>query len=148
YLTGDTRFTAIALQTDGKIVVAGQANNFKTGNSDFGLARYNRNGTLDKTFNGDGKLTTDFGFDDGASSLAIQTNGKIVIAGQSFNPNIFNYDFALARYNSNGSLDNTFDGDGKKTTNFFGNGDFAYSVAIQPDGKIVVAGQANNPATG
>ncbi len=83
-----------------------------------------------------------------ASSLAIQTDGKIVVAGQAYNTNTGNYDFALARYNSNGTLDNSFDGDGKLTTDFFGNDDIAYSLAIQTDGKIVVAGQAYNPNTG
>ncbi len=106
--------------------MAGQAINPNTGNSDFALARYNSNGSLDNSFDGDGKLTTDFfGSDDYASSLAIQTDGKIVVAGRADNQ-YYRLDFALARYNSNGSLDNSFDGDGKLTTDFFGNNDIAY----------------------
>jgi uncharacterized delta-60 repeat protein len=142
YLSGDTRFTAIALQTDGKIVVAGQALNIKTGNYDFALARYNTDGSLDKYFDKDGKQTTDFfGFDDIAYALAIQADGKIVVAGAAIN---INYDFALARYNSDGSLDNSFDGDGKQTIDFNGLNNIAYALAIQPNGKIVVAGQASD----
>jgi uncharacterized delta-60 repeat protein len=146
---GDHDFAySLAIQTDGKIVVAGKAYNKITNNFDFALARYNSNGSLDNTFDGDGKLNTDFfGSDDGASALAIQLDGKIVVAGQAINPNTNDYDFALARYNSNGTLDNTFDGDGKQTTNFFGGYDFVYSLAIQLDRKIVVAGQAFNSNT-
>jgi uncharacterized delta-60 repeat protein len=147
YLAGNTRFTAIAIQPDGKIIAAGQAFNLNTGNNDFALARYNSNGTLDSTFSGDGKLTTDFGFDEFATSLAIQGDGKIVVAGGVHNDGSNYYDFALARYNSNGSLDNSFDGDGKLTTDFFGSDDYATSLAIQTDGKIVAAGQAYNPNT-
>ncbi len=140
---------SLAIQTDGKIVVAGQAYNPNTDNTDFALARYNSNGSLDNSFDGDGKLT---GFylagNTRFTAIAIQTDGKIVVAGQAFNPNTGNYDFALARYNSNGSLDNSFDGDGKLTTDFIGSDDYAYSLAIQTDGKIVVAGQTYNPNTG
>jgi uncharacterized delta-60 repeat protein len=138
----DDTASSVTIQSDGKIVVAGSSR--KTGNSpdDFALARYNSNGILDTTFDGDGKVTTDFGSDDTASSLAIQSDGKIVVAGQSLGS--IQYDFALARYNSNGSLDTTFGSDGKVTTDFSGDFDGAYSVAIQSDGKIVVAGGSTN----
>ncbi len=141
--------TSLAIQPNGKIVVAGQAYNPNTGNTDFALARYNSNGSLDNSFDGDGKLTTDFfGSDDYASSLAIQPNGKIVVAGQTYNPNTFNSDFALARYNSNGTLDNSFDGDGKLTGFYLAGNTKFTAIALQTDGKIVVAGQAYNPNTG
>ncbi|MFN7738414.1 MAG: delta-60 repeat domain-containing protein, partial [Pirellula sp.] len=102
-------------------------------------------GDLDTTFDGDGKVTTDFGnTGDVAHSVAIQSDGKIVVAGFSrFEGNFNSEDFALARYNSNGSLDTTFDGDGKITTDFDGEYDNALSVAIQSDGKILVAGVSN-----
>jgi uncharacterized delta-60 repeat protein len=136
------RAYSAAIQTDGKIVVAGYSSG-EGGSSvhDFALARYNSDGSLDTTFDGDGKVTTDFGGDfDGAYSVAIQGDGKIVVAGESYNGSK-QFDFALARYNSNGSLDITFDGDGKVLTNF-GGFDTARSVAIQSDGKIVVAGES------
>jgi len=92
---------SIALQSDGKIVAAGfSANNFT-------VARYETNGDLDNTFSGDGKLTTDLGSSDEIQSIAIQSDGKIVAAGNSGN------NFAIARYETDGDLDNTFSGDGK-----------------------------------
>jgi uncharacterized delta-60 repeat protein len=101
-------------------------------------------GDLDITFDGDGKVTTDFGSNlyDRANSIAIQSDGKIVVAGESSNGS--NPDFALARYNSDGSLDTAFDGDGKVTTAVGSFDDYANSVAIQSDGKIVVAGSSYN----
>jgi uncharacterized delta-60 repeat protein len=133
----DDAARGVAIQSDGKIVVAGYSGNVRW---DFALTRYNSNGSLDTTFDGDGKVTTAVGsFDDVASSVAIQSDGKIVVAGSSSDDS--NVDFALTRYNSNGSLDTTFDGDGKVTTDF-GAQDSAYSVAIQSDGKIVVAGHS------
>jgi uncharacterized delta-60 repeat protein len=91
-------------------------------------------GDLDPTFHGDGRVTTDFGGNnDGAHGLAIQGNGKIVAAGWATPAS---EDFGLARYNTDGSLDNTFDGDGLLTTDFItdGTGDRARAVAIQADG--------------
>jgi len=117
----------------GKIVLVG-----RTGD-DFAVARYNSNGSLDVTFGGDGKVTTDFG---GAFACALDVaidGGKIVVAGCSRQGGT-GEDFALARYNSNGSLDTTFDGDGKVTTDFGGSVDVANGVAVDAAGKIVVAG--------
>ena len=141
--SGNDYAYSVAIQSDGKIVVAGESGN-SPGNRDFALTRYNANGSLDISFDGDGKVTTDFGsrFDDVAYSVAIQSDGKIVVAGYSLNSG-GNWDFALTRYNANGSLDISFDGDGKVTTDF-GSIDTAYSVAIQSDGKIVVAGYSGN----
>jgi len=135
------RAYSTVIQSDGRIVVAGKS---FTGNGEqynFALTRYNSNGSLDTSFDGDGKVTTDFGGgDDAAFSATIQSDGKIVVAGESYNGSK-RFDFAITRYNSNGSLDTTFDGDGKVTTDFGGTSDDrAYSVAIQGDGKIVVAG--------
>jgi uncharacterized delta-60 repeat protein len=127
----------VAIQSDGKIVAAGQAIGL-TGN-DFALARYNTNGSLDTTFDGDGLVTTDIGGgNDQAFALAIQADGKTVAAG--FTSVDGQTDFAVARYNTNGSLDTTFDLDGLVTTDFASGGDEARAVAIQADGKIVVAG--------
>ena len=118
---------SIALQSDGKIVAAGNSGN------DFAIARYNSDGTLDTTFSGDGKLTTDMGSSDRIQSIALQSDSKIVAAGHSGN------DFAIARYNSDGSLDTTFSGDGKLTTDM-GSYDSITSIALQSDSKIVAAG--------
>jgi uncharacterized delta-60 repeat protein len=129
---------ALVLLSDGKIVVAGQSD--ARGSFDFALARYNTNGTLDQTFGSDGKVLTDFGGFDRASALALQPDGKIVVAGSSDARGSF--DFALARYNTNGTLDQTFGSDGKVLTDF-GGFDEALAVGIYPDGKIVVSGSAD-----
>ncbi len=86
--------------------------------SNFALARYNPNGSLDTSFSGDGKQITGFGAEtnDQANGVALQGDGKIVVAGST--SSFGGSDFALARYNPNGSLDTTFSGDGKQTTDF------------------------------
>src|SRR5262249_32253745 len=134
---------AVAVQPDGKIVVAGSATVSGTG-GDFALARYNADGSLDTTFSGDGKVTTDFALGlDQVFGVAIQPDGKIVTAGSAYIGTSTDRDFALARYNADGSLDTTFSGDGKMTTDFGQREDEAHGVAIQPDGKIVTAGSAH-----
>ena len=128
---------AIALQSDGKLVVAGSA---QIGiSTDFALARYNSDGSLDPSFSGDGKVTTNVGTGvDFANSVAVQSDGKIVAAGNGYvSPST---DFALVRFDANGELDDSFDGDGKVTTDFGGQDDHSGGIALQPDGKIVVAG--------
>ena len=103
----------------------------------------NADGSLDTSFGTDGKVTTAIGAaTDNANSVAIQSDGKIVAAG--FSHNGIDNDFALARYNTDGSLDTSFDTDGKVTTAIGAATDIANSVAIQSDGKIVAAGYANN----
>ncbi len=98
-----------------------------------------QDGIVDSTFDTDGRVITAIGSGyDIVKAIAIQSDGKIVVAGSSSNGN--NFDFAITRYNSDGSLDNTFDFDGKVITDFDGFHDFGRSVAIQADGKIVVAG--------
>src|SRR5215472_6510769 len=133
---------SVAVQPDGKIVVAGAAGRFTNRGFDFALARYNSNGTLDTTFGTGGKVTTDFAGSNDVpsepSAIALQGDGKIVVVGQTGDV----YDFALARYNSNGTLDTSFGTDGKLTTDFTGANDLPFSVAVQPDGNIVVAGGA------
>ena len=129
----------IAIQSNGKIVAAGYSG------SDFAVTRYNTNGSLDTTFSGDGRLITNFGGVDQAADLAVQSNGKIVVAGRTCAGASCN--LALARYNPGGALDTTFSGDGKLTTDFGGgdNGSFG-GLAIQSNGKIVVAGYMFNGA--
>ena len=134
--SGKDQATCVAIQTDGKIVVAGYSDNGI--NEDFALIRYNSNGSLDVSFSGNGKQTTSIGSDDICTSVAIQTDGKIVLVGYSSIES--NSDFALVRYNPDGSLDTTFSGDGIQTTAIGSTSDQGNSVAIQSDGKIVVAG--------
>lgn len=131
----------VVIQADGKIVAAGDAA-LGTGNSRFAIARYNADGTLDTSFGGDGKVTTQFTrHDDPVAGLALQADGKIVVSGGAAQDGP-NSNFALARYNSDGTLDPTFAGDGKVKTDFVGRHDFANAVVIQTDGKIVAAGLA------
>lgn len=145
-ITADRDFArALAIQPDGKIVVAGIAGYSATANNgDFLVVRYNTDGSLDATFDGDGIVVTDFGIgtvdDDYCRGVAIQTDGKIVIAGRSqVSPTT--YALAVIRYNSNGSLDTTFDGDGKAQFEMAAIIEM-YGLALQPDGRIIVAGRS------
>ncbi len=137
---------AVAIQPDGKIVVAGETYNNSSVVEDFALARYNADGTLDNTFGTNGFVVTDLQQStDVVKAIAIQPDGKIVVAGYS--DNTFNYDFAIARYLSNGALDNTFGANGKLIKNF-GSTDFGLAMALLPNGKILVAGRAYNGSNG
>src|SRR5215204_4832105 len=127
----------MALAPHGKIVAVGQTG---TGGYNWALARYNPNGTLDPTFSGDGRQTTDFGGWDHANAVAIQDDGKIVVVGDG-SQLFVGEGFALARYNPDGSLDTTFSEDGMQMSTLAG--DAAYGVAIQPDGRIVVVGSGS-----
>jgi uncharacterized delta-60 repeat protein len=130
---------AVATQADGKIVVAGHVRP-DAGTWDFGVARYNANGTLDATFSGDGKATVDFSGVDVPAAVAIQNDGKIVVAGRGGAGGA-----ALARFNTDGTLDTTFDGDGRAAT---GLGEsFIRGMAVQADGKIVLVGGSYHGGT-
>ncbi|MCG3117199.1 MAG: hypothetical protein LLH30_16135, partial [Candidatus Manganitrophus sp. SA1] len=109
----------------------------------FNLTRYNTDGSLDTTFDTDGIVTTVLGTGSFAFDVAIQSDGKIVVAGYANNGPSAQTHFNLTRYNTDGSLDTTFDTDGIVTT-VLGTNSFAQAMAIQSDGKIVVAGYANN----
>jgi uncharacterized delta-60 repeat protein len=143
--------SAVVIQPDGKIVVAGGAFPLFTFLGNFEVVRYNPNGSLDRSFGNGGIVTTIFPEGSYAFDVALQPDGKIIAAGTvfvDFNPgDLSDTDFALARYNPDGSLDTTFGNGGTVTTDFFGNEDDAFSVLIQPDGKIVAVGSANNPAS-
>lgn len=133
---------SVALQADGKIVMAG---GYESGSvAYFALARYKANGALDSTFGNNGKVTTPFSSQAYGLAVAIQADGKIVVAGWAFNSSVSgNTKFALARYNVNGSLDITFGSSGTLTL-ILGALSQAYSLIIQPDGKILVAGRSEN----
>lgn len=129
------QINAIALQGDGKIVAVGNTT-ISGSDVDFAIARYNTDGTLDVSFDGDGKASTSLTSGiDYAYAVAIQTDGKIVVAGTSQT-----YDFAVARYNADGSLDNSFSGDGKLTTDFGASNEEGRALFLQADGKIIVGG--------
>ena len=132
----DDEAFAVAIQADGKIVAAGIAAH---GGSRFALARYNADGTLDHTFGGDGRVVSDFSRFDAARALAIQADGKIVAAGEA---DLHGGQFGVARYDANGRLDPTFSGDGWAHTDLSGIFDQADAVAVQPNGRIVLAGFA------
>jgi uncharacterized delta-60 repeat protein len=137
---GSAQPNDVVIQPDGKIVAAGTDWVKPYGShrpSRFALARYRRNGALDPTFGGDGKVTTAFRSKRVvANGVTIQTNGKIVAAGEAKGR------MAVVRYAPNGNLDHTFGGDGKVTTSFGAGPATANGISLQANGKIVVAGQA------
>jgi uncharacterized delta-60 repeat protein len=143
--------SAVVIQPDGKIVVAGGAFPLFTFLGDFKVVRYNPNGSLDRSFGSGGIVTTNFPQGSYAFDVALQPDGKIIAAGTvfvDFNPGeSSDTDFALARYNPDGTPDATFGNGGQVSTDFLGFEDDAFSVLIQPDGKIVAVGSANDPAT-
>ena len=140
--SGNAFLYALVLQPDGKLVAAGDS--WNGSKYVFALARYNPDGSLDTNFNGTGKVTTSFGgtAEDAVNALTQQPDGELVAAGISGNGS--NYDFALARYKPDGSLDTNFDGTGKVTTAFGSGNDLASALAVQPDGKLVAAGSSDN----
>ncbi len=133
---------SLAIQTDGKILVAGSA-----GVGDLGLlARYNLNGTLDTSLDTDGLAFTP----QNTVSISLQNDGKIITAGPKWN--ITNYDFVLGRYNSDGSLDNSFSDsssfwgtNGQTTIDFFATNDQPLQVKVDSFGRVLVAGYTHNP---
>ncbi|CAB5166114.1 hypothetical protein D3OALGB2SA_5770 [Olavius algarvensis associated proteobacterium Delta 3] len=145
-LSNNDRGQAVAVQSDGKILVAGITGE-GSGNSDFMLARYNANGSADTTFGGgDGMVATDFDTrDDRAYAVAIQEDGKIVVAGNALDNTSGQTEIAVARYLVDGTLDPDFDTDGRVMTFVPGSsGDGAFAVVIQPDGAIMVAGESDD----
>lgn len=136
--TQSDNLSDVLLQSDGKILLTGYSQ-VGYGAEDFAVVRCNTDGSLDNSFGKNGKITTPVGTGlDMSSCSVLQPDGKIVLAGYTANGS--GGDVALVRYNSNGSLDNSFNSTGIVTTDFSGYVDFAYDVALQKDGKIVIAG--------
>jgi uncharacterized delta-60 repeat protein len=129
---------AVAIQSDGKIVVAGDF--FNNSSYDFFLKRYDTNGTPDPAFGNAGTATIDFisNSDDEAHAMVIQPDGKIVIAG--WMDDGVDKDIALVRFLTDGSPDNTFGNNGKVHTDLSALNQNANAIALQPDGKIVITG--------
>lgn len=132
---------AVARQSDGKLVVVGTSyTNNDYSDEDFAIARYNADGSLDPSFGTNGRVTTDFpGLAAVASSVLVQPDGKILVAGGAFPLFTFLGNMELVRYNPDGSLDASF-GDGGIVTTVFAHGSYAFALALQPDGKILAAG--------
>lgn len=142
---GNNFAQAVALQPDGKIVAAGSSRD-TVNSDDFAVVRYNPDGTLDNTFDGDGIATANIAAanSDAAFAVTIQPDGKILLAGQTFNGSLTK--IAVVRLNANGSPDTTFDGDGIVVTSIGSGSEQVRAIALQNDGKIVVAGQTFNGA--
>jgi uncharacterized delta-60 repeat protein len=157
---------ALALQPDGKILMAGECGRSSLFNLDFCLIRLNADGTLDTTFKGPDTAGTGTGTASGkfilsmsagtnaSAALAVQPNGKIVVAGYC-TVGLNSYNFCLARLNIDGSLDQSFDGpdvsgagvgngNGRVVFPVGGADSYATALVLQPDGKIVVAGFCDN----
>jgi uncharacterized delta-60 repeat protein len=133
---------SVAVDSAGRIVVAGGTYTFAT-QRDFAIARYNPDGSLDTTFDGDGRVTTPISLTnfDVAADVAIHADDRIVVVGFA------DSDVALARYATNGALDTTFGGTGTITTNFGGLFADATAVVIQPDGKVLAVGSTTSTTT-
>ncbi len=140
FLAGETA-DAVLVQPDGKIVIGGRSGNTVTDN--FVVARLNPDGSSDSSFSGDGAASADFGGADRINSVALQADGKIVVAGVTEQSGVPS-DVAVARFNPNGTLDTSFDGDGMVTVDYLGAADAAEAVLVQPDGKIVLAGYGSS----
>jgi uncharacterized delta-60 repeat protein len=126
----------VALQPDGKIVIAGTA--VIGGGEQFAVLRLNANGSVDTAFHADGWSTFDFGAGSVGHAVAIQPDGRIVVGGSTDASSAM----AVSRLEANGSLDTSFSGDGKATFDFIWGYDEGWDVALQGDGKILVAGSA------
>ncbi|MBC8124370.1 MAG: hypothetical protein H7X70_01430 [Candidatus Kapabacteria bacterium] len=130
---------AVAIQSDGKIVVAGNYDNGT--NSDIVLVRYTENGKLDSSFHNDGIVTTGVGpAGEIARSVAVQSDGKILITGYSYTPKSFAYEFVIVRYAMDGSLDSSFGINGIVTTDIVSQNDYGESIVVLNNGKIIVGG--------
>ncbi len=135
---------AVAIQTNGKIVVAGSLSpTCEQCHADVVVVRYNADGSLDESFGTGGKATAAFpgSYQLAGNSMALQADGGIVVAGHRYSIDT-SYDFAMVHFNAAGVLDTSFGTAALVATDFFGHADGGSSVAIQAGGKIVVAGFA------
>jgi uncharacterized delta-60 repeat protein len=147
FSTGNAGAQSVAIQPDGKIVVGGYAYNGSF--MDYAVARFHPNGTLDSSFSLDGLVTTSINWrDDYGNSILVQPDGKIVLSGYYDNANpSLNWDIAIVRYNADGTLDSTFDGDGILTTPIGHVGYIGQKLLLQPDNKLVLIGTNFNGAS-
>jgi uncharacterized delta-60 repeat protein len=136
------RASDVVVQSDGKIVVVGQAGPTNTRTFDFGAARYLQDGTLDRAFGTDGRVRTDFkGEEDWARGVAVRATGKILLGGYAQRNG--SYDFAIAQYTTEGKPSLSFGNEGKLRTDFGAHrDDLGFDIALQQDGRLLVAGWA------
>lgn len=135
----------LAIQNDGKLILVGEYTGGLLG--DFAVARYLSDGSLDPSFSSDGKVSTDVNSNlDRAFGVAIQSDGKILVTGLAIHQlsQSQDADYALVRYNIDGSLDNTFGNNGIITTDFGDIAEIGMSIAIQANGRILVTGITSN----
>lgn len=138
YSNGSIGLNNVKLQSDGKIITTGY---YYAGGYKFAVVRYNSNGTLDVSFGLSGLTLIDFGIDGLVEDFEIASDDKIVLGGYTY-PQTYNnyYDFAIARLNADGTLDNSFDGDGKNIITISNVDNICSSVVLQTDGKILLGG--------
>jgi len=131
----------VVIQPDGRIVIVGTA--YQAATYNMFVIRLMPNGSFDNSFNGNGKVYLNFGSTSLGYSVKLQPDGKIVAAGRAMNGS-GNYDIALARINSDGTADNSFDVDGKVLIDFSGTNDAGFDLELQTNGKMIVAGNTQN----
>jgi len=133
--------TSMALYPNGKFILTGFSYPFPSGHSSYSIARYNENGSLDSSFNSTGMKIIDLGGTlEESNGCKIQSDGKILLTGQSRqNQTLFN-DFTIVRLEADGSFDNSFNSSGVVFTDVYGLENRAFAIDLQNDGKIVIAG--------
>ena len=137
---GSDKAWAATVQADGKIILAGESVPPNSSRKYMALARFNPDGTLDKSFDGNGRSTATFISGDSANDVVVDTDGSIIAAG--FTDRYTDIDFAVYRFDADGDLD---EANNMHHVDFGYGDDFAQEVLVQPDGKIVVAGNADYP---
>lgn len=143
--SGYSSINEVLIDSMDRIMVVGRSQN--KGYDNFALARYTNEGTLDKSFgkNNNGMVTTGFGLgNDAGNFLAMDVQGRLLVAGRSFQGDVKKDDFALARYSTDGILDTTFGKNGTMTTDFGSGYDSANSLKIDSTGRLIVAGYGYN----
>jgi uncharacterized delta-60 repeat protein len=134
-------FFDVKIQPDGRFLAATAS--YVLNQYNYSIARYNADGSIDNTFNGNGLVSVTFGNGTTLKAIEIQADGKIIAAGtfeSELNTSSIKQ-FAATRFNPDGSLDSTFDGDGKVATQFNEYGVDLTSILVQPNGKILLGGQ-------
>ena len=136
----------VAVDSQDRVLVAGETHNISTAGYDYGVVRVTTAGDLDTSFSFDGRQTVDFGTaSDIGQAVAVDSQDRVVLAGRTYGV-ASGYDFGVARLNTAGALDSSFDLDGRQTVDFGNTTDYAQSVAIDNQDRIVVAGYSGQPA--
>lgn len=140
----------IAVQPDGKIIQVGSValpaeiiHGMQYTNSAYGVVRYNSDGSIDTSFGANGVATVQVGFSDVCESVVLQPDGKILVGGWSWLADPYyddNLNFSLARFNSDGTLDTSFESGGIMMLDFAGQRDYLFDMKLRDDGVIVAAG--------